>query len=175
MSGLEVLIGLAGDFAVRTVRDFLRTRPWAKDEKKASYVEGHIRTLTADAASFVRSGLVGDDDRFLDPLLDRFKGDLVTNGIPPEDAIQITDQQRRILMMALVEPERNLSAQRARVARLEEELEALRTGQAEQVKALQGALATNHALLRQNLALTMIGAISLVALVLSILALVRHP
>ena len=99
-----ILAPMATELALKAAKAIWAKMPWAKDPVRVGHVERLIDALVADTARLARSLPEPAIPSELDRLMARFSVDLQQEGIPVDQARQLTDTLRKQIQVTVIEP-----------------------------------------------------------------------
>jgi DNA-binding transcriptional MerR regulator len=120
-----ILAPMATELALKAAKAIWAKMPWAKDPVRVGHVERLIDALVADSARLARSLPEKAISSELDRLMARFSVDLQQEGIPVDQARQLTDTLRKQIQVTVIEPIDDNRRIHARLETLEAENQSL--------------------------------------------------
>ena len=120
-----ILAPMATELALKAAKAIWAKMPWAKDPVRVGHVERLIDALVADTARLARSLPESAIPSELDRLMARFSVDLQQEGIPVDQARQLTDTLRQQIQVTVIEPIDDNRRIHARLESLEAENQSL--------------------------------------------------
>jgi len=121
----SILAPMATELALKAAKAIWAKMPWAKDPIRVCHVERLIDALVADTARLARSLPESAIPSELDRLMARFSVDLQQEGIPVDQARQLTDTVRKQIQVTVIEPIDDNRRIQARLQTLENENQTL--------------------------------------------------
>ena len=120
-----ILAPMATELALKAAKAIWAKMLWARDPVRVGHVERLIDALVADTARLARSLPESVIPSELDRLVARFSVDLQQEGIPVDQARQLTDTLRKQIQVTVIEPIDDNRRIHARLEALENENQTL--------------------------------------------------
>lgn len=97
--------------------------PFGKDAKVAAKVEGRAQTLSTELSALARTMTLGDLEPELGRRFARFEKEIVSDGVPADQAAMVRADVERTLRATAVEPTLEFLGLQRRIVELEERVE----------------------------------------------------